>query len=227
MIMSDFSTNDLGLVRIMIVDDHPIVREGLSMLLDGHHGLSVIALVENIADALHQIDRDPPDIAIIDIGLKNESGLDLIGRIKERNRTVRVLVVTMHDESLYGERAMTAGAMGFLNKQAASRKIVEAIDCVREGKVYISDELSERMATRKWADGQAYPLTGVASLTNRELEIFSRIGDGLTTSEIAKRLHLSIKTVESHRQNIKSKLKLRNAAELSREAAQWVLSSRQ
>jgi DNA-binding NarL/FixJ family response regulator len=212
--------------RIMIVDDHPIVREGLAALLAGYPDLTVSAQAEDIAGALRHIDNDPPDIAVIDISLKEESGLDLIRRIKERNKSVQMLAVSMHDENLFGERALAAGAMGYLNKQAASRKIVDAIRRVLSGKIYLSNELSDRLLTRKVIGSEPVQPNGVSLLTNRELEVFGLIGAGLTTAQIAARLHLSIKTIETHRQKIKSKLDLQNAAELSREAAQWVLISR-
>src|SRR6185312_12100189 len=139
-------------------------------------------------------------------------GLDLIRRIKQINKSVRMLVVSMHDEKLFGERVLDAGAMGYLNKQAASRKIVDAVQKILNGERYISDELSEQMETRRLLEPDSLPVSGVESLTDRELDVFCKIGAGLTTVQIATKMHLSVKTIESHRQKIKAKLNLRNAA---------------
>ena len=211
--------------RIMIVDDHPIVREGLAALLSGYPEFTVSALVEDVATALKTVDVDPPDVAVVDLSLKNESGLDLIQRINERNKSVRILAVSMHDENLYGQRVLAAGAMGYLSKQAASRRIVEALRLILDGKVYLSEELTDRLVTRHLSGGKSERASGVASLTDRELEVFTLIGNGLTTVEIGEKLHLSTKTIETHRQKIKLRLNLRKAAELSRAAAQWVVSN--
>jgi DNA-binding NarL/FixJ family response regulator len=212
--------------RILIVDDHPIVREGFAALIAGHADLSVCGQAEDIDGALRLIEQSLPDIAVIDISLKNESGLELIRHIKEQFKSVRMLAVSMHDENLYGERVLAAGAMGYLNKQTAGRKIVDAIHQILHGRIYLSEELSERLLTRQVTGNKNRPTIGVEALTDRELEVFTLIGTGLTTNEIAEKLYLSIKTIETHRQKIKWKLNLKNTAELSREAAHWVLLNR-
>ena len=209
--------------RIIIVDDHPIVREGLAALLAGIPDFVVIGQAENTVDAMSLFEHNPPDAWIVDISLKHENGLDLIRRVKDRDPQARILVVSMHDENLYGERALKAGAMGYLNKQAASRNIVSAIRQILSGRHYLSEELSDRLLSRNLNGASPVAESGIAALTDRELEVFRLIGLGVTTAEIAEKLHLSIKTVETHRQKIKGKLNLKNAAELSREAAQWSL----
>ncbi len=181
------------------------------------------ALVENIEEALQQIQVNPPDVAVIDISLNEESGFDLIRRIKDWNKSVRMLVVSMYDEGLFGERALRVGAMGYLNKQVACRNIVDAIRCLLNGQIYVSDELADRLGTRQTTGTDSSKPIGIQLLTERELEVLNCIGAGLTTNQIAMKLYLSIKTIETHRQKIKGKLNRQNAAELSCAAAQWVL----
>lgn len=212
--------------KILIVDDHPIIREGFAALIAGHPDLTVCAEVGDIASALESVDHNRPDIAVIDIALNQENGLELIRKILKKDASIRILVVSMHDENMYGERVLAVGAMGYLSKLAASRNIVDAIRRVLKGKIYLSEELSERLLDRRMKGGKPAPLVGVMSLTDRELEVFTLIGNGLTTSEIANQLHLSIKTIETHRQKLKWKLRLKNAAELSREATRWAVLNR-
>jgi DNA-binding NarL/FixJ family response regulator len=210
---------------VLIVDDHPIVREGLAALLSNYPEFHVCGEAGDIATALTFVGADSPDVAIVDISLQDENGLDLIRRIKARNPHVRMLVASMYDESLYAERALAAGAMGYINKQVAGRNIVSAIRQILDGRVYLSEQMTARLLTR--AAGRQAPdrARADALLTNRELEVFRLIGNGLPTAGIAERLHVSIKTVETHRQKIKLKLGLSNASELSREAAHWVLQN--
>ena len=211
--------------RVLIVDDHPIVREGLTALLSAQPDFTVCGEAENIAEAMQGFDQSEPDIAVVDISLQDENGLELIRRMKGRNSSVPILVMSMFDEGLYAERALEAGAMGYLNKHTASRNIVAALRRILAGKKYLSPEMEERLLTRNGQNVVSRGGQGVMSLSNRELEVFRLIGTGLTTAEIAAKLHLSVKTVESHRQKIKLRLDLRTAAELSREAAHWVLQN--
>ena len=211
--------------RVLIVDDHPIVREGLTALLEIQSDLTVCGEAEDISSALKRFDETTPDVVVTDLSLAHESGLELIHRIRSRNQNVPILVVSMYEENLYGERVIQAGAMGYLNKHSASRNIVSAIRRILEGKHYLSEELSERLLLQNMHGKRAVPRIGVDKLSDRELEVFRWIGSGKTTIEIAAGLHLSVKTIETHRQKIKTKLNLRNTAELSREAAQWTMQN--
>lgn len=212
-------------ISILIVDDHPIVREGLAALLSNYPEFHVCGEAGDIATALTFVNAGSPDIAIVDISLKDENGLDLIRRIKARNEHVRILVASMYDESLYAERALAAGAMGYVNKQIAGRNIVSAIRQILEGRVYLSEQMTARLLTHVAGHPISDRARADSLLTIRELEVFRLIGNGLPTAGIAERLHVSIKTVETHRQKIKLKLGLSNTSELSREAAHWVLQN--
>lgn len=225
--MSDSTGNEnRKLVKILIVDDHPIVREGLAARIARQPDLVVCGEAEDVADALELVKTARPDLIIVDLSLKSGQGLDLIKKITARDEKIKILVSSMYDETLYAERALRAGALGYINKQELSDKIIEAIRHVLDGKIYLSAAMTERLLHR--AVGAAAPQlqqSPVETLSNRELEIFKMIGQGRTTRQIAGEVHLSIKTVETHRENIKSKLNVPNGAELSREAVQWVIEN--
>lgn len=210
--------------QVLIVDDHPAVREALALRIGRQPDLEVCGEADDMGDALRLLAEKEPDAAVIDIGLKTGSGIDLIKRIKDRNDRVKIVVWSMHSESLYAERALRAGALGFVNKDQATEKIVEAIRRVLSGKVYVSEALAQRMLHRAVGSGQK-PLTRspVESLADRELEVFRLIGDGLKTAEIARRLHLSVKTIETYRDRIRQKLDLSDGTKLAHFATQWVL----
>ncbi len=210
--------------RILLVDDHPLVREGLTLRISRQPNLTVCGEASTLAEALQQFEQHRPDLVIVDITLKDGNGLDLIQRLKGRDPAVRILVLSMHDESVYAERALRAGARGYINKQEAREHVIDAILRVLEGKLYLSPAAQERLLTVASRGPEELLRPAVATLTNRELEVFEAIGRGLTTSEIAKQLHLSIKTVETHRQRVKAKLNLTTSAELAREAVQWVVT---
>lgn len=209
--------------RVLIVDDHPIVREGLRALISQQTDLEVCGEAESVDEAMDLVDSTQPDIAVIDISLKGSDGLELIRRIKERHGSVRMLVSSMHDESMYARRSLRAGAMGFVSKENAGRQIIDAIRRVLDGRIYLSQEMSEQLISRMLKRGDKPGTLSVESLSDREFEVFRWIGHGLTTREIADRLHLSVKTVETYRQRIRQKLDLRNGAELAHRASQWVL----
>jgi len=211
--------------RILVVDDHPIIREGLSALLSAQPDLMICGEASNIREALKFVADTQPDVAIVDIALDGENGLDLVRRMKVISPQLRVVVVSMYDDELYAERALDAGAMGYLNKQVASRNIVLAIRQLLAGQRYLSEETEARIAARENDSIPAGARQGLSALTNRELEVFKMIGNGMTTAEIAESLFLSVKTVETHRQKIKLKLDLKTPAELSREAVRFVLAS--
>ncbi len=212
--------------RILIVDDHPIVREGLVAVLSRKPDLEVCGEAATIVDALALIDTLHPDLAIIDLSLSDGSGLDLIKRIKARNVSTKMLVLSMSDESLFAERALRAGAMGFLHKQEAREKLLNAIHQILDGKIYVSEAINSRLLQQVMIGNQPLQHSPITALSDRELEVFELLGQGLGSSEIAQRLHLGIKTVETHRQRIKGKLDLKNSLELVRHATQWVLENR-
>lgn len=212
--------------RILIVDDHPIVREGLTAVLSHKPGLEVCGEAATIVAALALIDSQQPDLAIIDLSLADGSGLDLIKRIKARNVSTKMLVLSMSDESLYAERALRAGALGFLHKQEAREKLIDAIHQVLDGKIFVSPAINERLLQQVIVGKHPLEQSPVTALSDRELEVFELLGQGLGSSEIAQRLHLGIKTIETHRQRIKGKLDLKNSLELARHATQWVLENR-
>ena len=210
--------------RILIVDDHPIVREGLSSLLSKEPDFDVCGEADDVPSAIRLVDETKPHVVTIDISLTSGSGIDLIRRISKRNRSIRMVVCSLYDETLYAERALHAGALGYVNKHEATQRIVEAVRQVLDDKVYLSDRMSERLAHRLiGGNGKNLERPAVDSLSDRELEVFGMIGKGLTSQEIAGKLHLGIKTVDTYRCRIKQKLKLTNMAQLARDAAQWVL----
>jgi DNA-binding NarL/FixJ family response regulator len=208
--------------RIFLVDDHPLVREWLGSLIQRESDLSVCGEAEDVQDALQKIEEANPDIAIVDITLRNTHGLELIKDLQARMPNLPVLVLSMHDESLYAERVLRAGAKGYITKQEATKKILTAIRHVLNGEVYLSEKMSARMLNKLVVgrrDKQGY---SIERLTDRELEVFQLIGRGYNTRKIAEELRLGIKTVESYRARIKEKLKLNDATELLQHAIQWV-----
>jgi DNA-binding NarL/FixJ family response regulator len=211
--------------RILIVDDHPLVRSGLGELISNEPGLEVCGEADDADDALRKVAATSPDLIVIDISLKSSSGIDLIKRIKDRHPQVKMLVSSMHDESLFAERSLSAGAMGYISKQEAIDKVIVAILHVLRGQIYLSTQMSERLLHRMISGPKSLERSPIESLSDRELQVFEQIGKGLTTREIAGNLHLSIKTIETYRDNIKTKLNLTNTAELSRHAVQWVLEN--
>jgi DNA-binding NarL/FixJ family response regulator len=212
--------------RVLIVDDHPAVREALAYRIGRHDDLEVCGEAADTNEALRLVAETRPDVAVIDISLKTGNGIDLIKRIKDRNDHIRILVWSMHSESLYAERALRSGAMGFINKDQATDTIVEAIRRVLVGKVWLSEAVAERMLQRavgaRRAEAVRSPLDALA---DRELEVFRLIGQGVKTAAIAERLHLSVKTVETYRDRIRQKLDLDDGTKLSHYATQWVLEN--
>lgn len=209
------------MARILIVDDHPLVRAGFAQLISDCPDLEVCCEAADMAEALERIDNNPLDLAIIDLSLAGGSGLDLIERIKARNDSILMLVASMHDETLYAERVLSAGARGYINKQEAQESIILAIRRVLSGKVYLSEAMTDRLLS-----GMVDTDTDrrdIDSLSNRELQVFELIGGGLPVSQIANQLTLSIKTIETHQANIKKKLALKSAHELNQRAIRWVM----
>jgi len=211
--------------RILIVDDHPIVRCGLAQLISQHPELVLCGEAADTTEALEAVASLCPDLVIVDISLKGESGIDLIKQIKSRDRKVKILVCSMHEELYFAERVLHAGALGFVNKEQAMDKLLDAIFTVLQDKIYLSVQMSERLLHRSVGLSQLGE-NPIDCLSDRELEVLELIGEALTTGEIAEKLYLSRKTVETHRENIKAKLRLKNGAELMRWAVQWVLQKK-
>ncbi len=210
--------------RILVVDDHPIVRRGLRQLVSGEPNLEVVGEAEDVNQALDQFDATRPDLVIVDLSLKEGHGLDLIAEIKSRDRRTKILVSSMHDESLFAERVLRAGALGYISKQESPDELLRAICHVLSGEIYLSSRMANRLLGRL-VGGESLDQDPIERLSDRELEVFEMIGQGLRTKQIAQSLDLSPKTIEAHREKIKTKLNLTNGTELSREATQWVLEN--
>ncbi len=204
---------------VFLVDDHPAMRQGLKELINQESDLLVCGQAADIPTALDEIKKSKPDIAIVDLTLKDASGLDLIKDLKVRYSNLPILVLSMHNEGLYAERALRAGARGYIMKEATTENIVLAIRKILSGDIYLSAEVSSHILKKMTGSQAGADL--LESLSDRELEVFRLIGEGLRTRDIAERLHLSIKTVESYREHIKIKLNLDNAAKLMRAAVEW------
>jgi len=209
-------------VSVLIVDDHPIVRQGLAQLLNGEPDFVVCGEAENARKAMAAIAQLQPDLAIVDITLQGTNGIELIKNIVAQWPELPILVLSMHDESLYAERALRAGAKGYVMKQEATEKLTGALRRIHKGQIYVSEKQADKMM-RKAIDGKAMQDTSpVSVLSDRELEVLQLIGQGHGTRQIAEDLNLSVKTIESHRAHIKEKLNLKTAPEMVRFAVQWV-----
>ncbi|MES3630728.1 MAG: response regulator transcription factor [Longimonas sp.] len=210
---------------IIIVDDHPLMRKGLALSLDGEVDFNVAAQMQSAEEALEQIDALAPDLAIIDISLPGMSGMELLKHMQARYPDIRTLVVSRHDEVLYAERAIRAGSRGYVMKLEAADVIVQAVRQVLNGGIYVSDEINERLLLSMAEGGRERLMQSpLEILSDRELEVFELTGQGISTRDIAERLHLSVKTIESYRARIKKKLNLDSATELMQRAVQWVES---
>lgn len=212
--------------KILIVEDHPIFRWGLSELINQEPDMLVCGSATDVTGALKAIQRLDPDLIIADITLENSDGLDLTKEVNRRSKTIPVLILSMHDQFLYAERALHAGARGYIMKQEAMESVVTAIRQVLAGKIYLNNQVKDRilfnLADRPAGGGRS-PMD---RLTDRELEVFRMIGKGFSTREIASKLHLSIKTIGTYRERIKEKLHLKHANELVRHAVHWEKSGK-
>jgi DNA-binding NarL/FixJ family response regulator len=212
--------------RVLIVDDHPAVREALAIRIAQTPDLEVCAQAADMAEALRLVDQLKPDIAVVDISLKAGDGIDLIKRVRTRNENIRTLVWSMYGEDLYAERALRAGADGYITKEHATGDIVAAIRDVLAGKLYLSqatgEKLLQRAVGRRKKAGQQL---AIDALSDRELEVLRLIGQGVKTDQIAAQLHLSIRTVWTYRDRIRDKLQLRDAVDLVRYATRWVMQN--
>lgn len=212
-------------VRILVVDDHPIVRQGLTLLINRERDLMVCGEAEEAQSAMQEIAASRPDILIVDISLNGPDGLELLKNIRLKHPSLPVLILSMHDESIYAERALRAGANGYIMKQEATEKVLVALRRILNREVYVSERIANKML-RHYIGGSAGTHSPITDLTDRELEVFRLIGDGHGTRQIAEELHLSVKTVESYQAHIKEKLSLHSARELVQHAIQWNISEK-
>lgn len=218
------SASEEGRTKIIIVDDHPIIRKGLSDLINQEKDLVVCGQAEDAHEAMDVIKTLKPDIAVVDISLKETSGIELIKDVRTQYPNLPVLALSMHDESLYAERALRAGAKGYIMKAEAAEKVITAIRKVLSGELYVSDRMAAKMVRKLVGSRPAIGTSPIDLLSDRELEVFLLIGQGRGTRQIADKLHLSIKTIETYRAHMKEKLNLENAAELLQYAIRWVNS---
>ena len=212
--------------RVFVVDDHPIVRQGLTMLINREPDLTVCGEAEDAQSALQILPSLNPDIVAVDISLTGPDGLDLLKDIRMRLPDLPVLILSMHDESVYAERALRAGAQGYIMKQEATEKVLVALRRILNHEIYVSERIANRMLQRYIGARDTGRASSVADLTDRELEVFRLIGEGHSTRQIADELHISVKTVESYQAHIKEKLSLRSARELVQHAIQWSISEK-
>jgi len=208
---------------VLLVDDHPIVRQGLAQLINQEADMMVCGHAEDATGAHSAIAAQRPDVVVLDISLNGPDGLTVLKEIRADDPTLPVLILSMHDESIYAERALRAGANGYIMKQEATERVLEAIRRIRAGEVYVSDRISKRLL-RQIVNGPATGKSPIEALTDRELAVFRLIGKGHGTREIADDLQISVKTVETYQAHIKEKLSLKNARELVQHAFQWVSS---
>ncbi|MEZ6120003.1 MAG: response regulator transcription factor [Pirellulaceae bacterium] len=224
--MSERSLLSSRTIYVMIIEDHPLVREGLRTRISSQNDMEVTCEAESISEAMAILRKTTtlPDVAIVDIALKDCHGIELVKDIAASFPRIKILVVSAFDESVYGERALRAGALGYVNKRDAPQKILDAIRTVRDGERFLSPTMTQRLLSQavgaKHKDARTDP---VESLSDRELEVFQMIGEGMTTGMIARELFLSVHTIDTHREKIRHKLCLKNGHELMRYAIQWVL----
>jgi len=207
--------------RVFVVDDHPIVRQGLALLIDQEPDLVVCGAAEEAGSALAAIAESRPDILVIDISLPGRDGIDLLKTIRSVNSSLPILVLSMHDESTYAERALRAGANGYIMKQEATENVLVALRRILRHELYLSERIANQMLRHIVSGGREAEQAPIARLSDRELEVFRLIGAGLGTRQIAEDLRISIKTVESYQAHIKEKLELQSSRDLVQRAIEW------
>ena len=212
--------------RILVVDDHPIVRQGLALLINRESDLLVCGEAEEAMGAMHVLASAQPDVVIVDISLNGPDGIDLLKNIRTTHPTLPVLILSMHDESIYAERALRAGANGYIMKQEATEKVLVAVRRILNGEIYVSERISNQILKHYITGSGTIRNSSIGDLSDRELEVFRLIGEGHGTRQIAEELRVSVKTVESYQAHIKEKLSLRNARELMQRAFEWHASEK-
>jgi DNA-binding NarL/FixJ family response regulator len=212
-------------IRILIVDDHPIVRCGYEQLLGNQSDMEVCGTAETEKEALQAAIDCNPDLAIVDISLKDSSGLELIKHFQKSHSNLKLLVISAHDENVYAERVLQAGALGYINKQEATELLVTAVRQVINGEVFVSQQIAKRLLMRRVGkkDENTQCSGPVDLLSDREIQVFEMIGTGNSSKQIAAKLHLSVKTIERYKENIKRNLMIKNSTELVQRATQWIL----
>ncbi|HEY5777673.1 MAG TPA: response regulator transcription factor [Terrimicrobiaceae bacterium] len=215
-----------GKTRVLIVDDHPMTRSGLAYLINHQPDMIACCEAQDAAEALKGVVQSKPDLVLTDFTLPDKNGLELIKDIRAVAPQIPILVISMHEESLYAERVLRAGARGYITKEEGGERLMRAIRHVLSGTIYVSDKMSARILEIFSGGTSVQERSPVEELSDREFEIFELLGDGLSTQQIAERLHLSMKTVDAHRAKIKEKLKLKTTNELISYAARWTASLR-
>jgi DNA-binding NarL/FixJ family response regulator len=215
-----------GKKTVLVVDDHPLMRQGLALLINQQQDMQVCGEAEEAQAAMQAIAQLQPDIMILDISLKGPDGIELLKNIRATEPDLPVLVLSMHDEAIYAERALRARANGYIMKQEATEKVLVAVRRILSGEVYLSERMSNKMLQQYIGGTPNMIQSRIASLSDRELEVFRRIGEGRATREIAEELHLSVKTVETYQAHIKDKLALRSGRELIQHAIQWKINEK-
>lgn len=213
-------------IRVYVTDDHAMVRRGLVALIREEPDLEICGEAADCATATSEVGKLRPDVVIVDISLQGNSGIELIKNIKVLDSSIRIVVLSAHDESVYALRVLKAGANAYVTKQEPTSKVIDAIRRVRKGQMYVSEQVSSQMLSRLALGQEVQGDSPVSGLSDRELEVATFIGGGLTTREIASRMHVSVKTVETHRAHIKTKLNLATAAQLAQFCFRWVEDSR-
>jgi len=212
--------------KVFIVDDHPIVRQGLAQMIRREPDLTVCGEAEDAQSALQMIYALKPDILIVDISLHGPDGLDLLKSVRAKDPTLPVLILSMHDECIYAERSLRAGANGYIMKQEATENVLVALRRILNREVYVSPQIANKMLQRFVSAGAAHGKHSLSELSDRELEVLRLMGEGHSTRQIADTLHLSVKTVESYQAHLKEKLALKNSRELVQYAVQWTLNAK-
>lgn len=215
------STAGTAKLKVLIVDDHPVTRQGLKALINQQLNLEVCAEADSGPQAMDMLQRTAPDLALVDVTLKSMNGIELTKALKAQAPNLPILVVSMHDESLYAERALRAGAMGYVMKQEAGEKVAVAVQHLLRGEIYLSPRMKEKMLHRFVHKKSDTAVFAMDTLSDREMEVFELIGNGFSTRQIAEKLNLSSKTIDSYREHLKLKLSLETGADLVRHAIQW------
>ncbi len=210
-----------GAKRVLLVDDHPIVRQGMAALIAQETDLEVCGEANDPDEGLERIEKLQPDAVVSDLSFGGLSGIEFIKDVKARFPRLPILILSMHDEAHYADRALRAGAMGYIMKQAGGPRVIDAIRQVISGQIYLSPEVTTQLVRTAIDGGGEQTASPIDQFSDRELEVFALIGQGMSTREIAKKLHLSTKTIDSHRSKIKTKLNLRNSTELVHHAIRW------
>ena len=209
-------------IRVMIVDDHPVVRQGFASLIEAEPGMRVCCQMGKATEAFARFCQTRPDLALVDLALEEGSGIELIKDIIAYDPSMKIIVISGHDENLYAERCLRAGAMGYVSKHEAAERIIEAIRAVRAGNLYLSQAISSKLLRKVAGKPEASEADETAGLSDRELEVFELLGQGKTINEIAQHLYLSPKTIETYRAHLKEKLRIETSQQLARRAFQWV-----